>query len=136
MIFAILLAACSYEDPRRADITHSLLEPYAAAVASGEWADARKRFTGPGYAASEVVFLAGQARNRDTYGALKAIRLESAAIEEVEDPVLGDVFRVQVVWEGERASAHVVLDLDHREGWHIVRSYAWPPDGVALERVF
>jgi hypothetical protein len=138
-LVAFLAAGCGSGDPRRARVEGELLGPYAARLAAGDWAGARDAFTTSAYRGRvpDAVFLAGQARNRDTWGGLTRLRLAGDALEEVEDPVDGDVLRAVVLWEGGSGSAEAVFDLQQESGqWKITRSWYWPSGGSGVERVF
>lgn len=125
-------------DPRREAITSGLLEPYAAAVRA-EDRGARERFSAPQRLreVSEVAWMASQAGNRDRWGRLVRLRLQRDAIEASGDPDCPACVRAFAVWEGERASAEIALDVVETDGrWVIARTWLWPAGGIGAERVF
>lgn len=115
------------------------IEPYAARLRVEDFVGARLHHTSADYQASvdEVVYLAGQARNRDELGGLRSIELTAEPLQHLTDDD-GDAFvRAFVTWKGERGQAEVALDLvPDGEGWRIERTWAWPPDAAGVERVF
>lgn len=123
-------------DPRDA-IARSLLEPYAAAIREGRTAEAWAAFTTPAYRAAtgEVPFLTGHARAAEEWGTLRALVLTPDAPETHTEPGVGRFVRVGVIRQGD-VDVTAAFDVVEVEGaWRLVRTWWWPDDRPATERV-
>lgn len=135
-----LSVACGVGGGRtsRSTVERELLVPYVDTLNAGDVDGAWRTYTSDGYrgAHSLIRFEAGQARNRDEYGArLQASLLPDEPIP-LAEPGHPPMWRFTARWEGERASGTVVLDLVDGPPWRIERTWMWPDDGLGSERVY
>ncbi|MCB9681129.1 MAG: hypothetical protein H6733_06615 [Alphaproteobacteria bacterium] len=123
----------------RAAIRTTLLDPYVGHLRQGDTTAAWTCCTTPAFRddTPEIVFLAGQARNRDELGTVRDLRLADDPLEHHTEPGRGAFVRAVAWWEGGTGSARVVLDVVQADdGWKLDRTWTWPEHGLGTPRVW
>ncbi len=125
-------------DPRRS-VREELVAPYAEAVRSGLIAEAYADFTTEGYRSetSVLLYITGMHRNDEEWGPLQELVLLPDEPERVHEPGHPELLRVTVQRIGERMKTTARFDLVQVDDeWRIERTWWWPEQGPAVERVF